>query len=170
MRKEIAAQLFVKEKAKALAKADAVKALADVKAGKKLNDLFPAAKSETGSNPFAFAAETKPEAKATGAFNSASEEIPQLGKEPALKKMIFDMKAAGNIDQVLTVGDTVVVAVVDERKSPSDPDFETQKTQLKTEAVKGKQFEVREGFLKSLKQVGTVVTNDSAIDKIISDS
>lgn len=170
VRKEIALQLFVKEKAKALAKADADKALADVKAGKKLSDLFPAAKSEGGSNPFAFAAETRPEAKETGSFNSAADDIPQLGKEPAVKKMIFDMKAAGTIEQVLPVGDTLVVAVVDERKSPSDPDFETQKTQLKTEAVKGKQFEVREGFLKSLKQVGKVVTNDSAIDKVISDS
>ncbi|MDP1829879.1 MAG: SurA N-terminal domain-containing protein [Archangium sp.] len=166
VRKEIAGQLFVKEKAKGFAKAEAEKALADVKAGKKLVELFPPAKSEGGM----FAMETKPEAKETGSFNSSVEDIPQLGKEPALKKMIFDMKAAGNIEQVLTVGDSLVVAVVDERKSPSDPDFETQKETLKNEAVKGKQFEVREGFLKSLKQVGTVVTNDSAIDKIISDS
>lgn len=166
VRKEIAGQLFVKEKAKGLAKAEADKALAELKAGKKLIELFPPAKSEGGM----FAMETKPEAKDTGSFNSSAEDIPQLGKEPALKKMIFDLKAAGNIEQVLTVGDSLVVAVVDERKSPSDPDFETQKETLKNEAVKGKQFEVREGFLKSLKQVGTVVTNDSAIDKIISDS
>lgn len=166
VRKEIAGQLFVKEKAKGLAKAEADKALADLKAGKKLVELFPPAKSEGGM----FAMETKPEAKDTGSFNSSAEDIPQLGKEPALKKLIFDLKAPGNIEQVLTVGDSLVVAVVDERKSPSDPDFETQKETLKIEAVKGKQFEVREGFLKSLKQVGTVVTNDSAIDKIISDS
>jgi peptidyl-prolyl cis-trans isomerase D len=170
VRKEIAAQLFVKEKAKALAKADADKALADLKAGKKLSELFPAAKSEGGSNPFAFASETKPEAKETGSFNSTVEDLPQLGKEPALKKMIFDLKAPAALDQVIPVGDSLVVATVEERKSPSDPDFETQKVQLKTEAVKGKQFEVREGFLKSLKQSGTVTTNDSAIDKVIGDS
>ena len=112
----------------------------------------------------------KPEAKETGSFNSTSDEIPQLGKEPSLKKFIFDLKAPGVIDSVLPVGETLVVAVVSERKSPSDPDFETQKVQLKTEAVKGKQFEIRESFLKSLKQSGTVVTNDSAIDKVIGDS
>lgn len=170
VKREIAAQLFVKEKAQALAKADAEKALADAKAGKKLSELFPATKTEGGSNPFAFAAETRPEAKETGSFNSTSEDLPQLGKDAALKKRIFDMKAPGLIDQVLTVGDTLVVATVDERKLPSDTDFETQKEQLKTEAVKGKQFEVREGFLKSLKQTGTVVTNDSAIDKVINNS
>ena len=168
VRKEIAGQLFVKEKAKGFAKAEAEKALAEVQKGKKLEELFPPAKNEGGANMFA--AETKPEAKETGSFNSTADDIPQLGKEPALKKTIFEMKAAGNIDHVLSVGDTLVVAVVDERKSPSDPDFDTQKTQLKIEAVKGKQFEVREGFLKSLKQIGTVVTNDSAIDKVIGDS
>ena len=166
VKKEIAGQLFVKEKAKALAKADAEKALAEVKAGKKLIELFPAGKSEGGQ----FAAEQKPESKDTGEFNSSAEDLPMLGKEPALKKTIFEMKAAGLIEQVVPVGDTLVVAVVDERKQPSDADFETQKVQLKTEAVKGKQFEVREGFLKSLKQVGTVVTNDSAINKVIGDS
>ena len=170
VKREIAAQLFVKEKARALAKADADKALAEAKAGKKLAELYPATKTEGGSNPFAFAAETKPEAKETGSFNSTAEDLPQLGKEPALKKMIFDMKAPGLIDQVLNVGDTLVVATVDERKQPSDADFDTQKAQLKTEAVKGKQFEVREGFLKSLKQTGNVVTNDSAIDKVINNS
>lgn len=166
VRKEIAAQLFVKEKAKGFARAEADKALAELKAGKKLAELYPAQKTE-GANPFAFAAETRPEAKETGSFNSSADDVPQLGKDPALKKAIFGMTAPGPIDQVLTVADTLVVAVVDERKSPSDPDFETQKTQLKVEAVKGKQFEVREGFLKSLKQVGSVVTNDSAIEKII---
>ncbi len=170
VKREIAAQLFVKEKARALAKADADKALAEAKAGKKLSELYPASKTEGGSNPFAFAAETKPEAKETGSFNSTAEDLPQLGKEPALKKMIFDMKAPGLIDQVLNVGDTLVVATVDERKQPSDTDFDTQKEQLKTEAVKGKQFEMREGFLKSLKQSGNVVTNDSAIDKVINNS
>lgn len=170
VRKEIAAQLFVKEKSKGFAKAEAEKALAELQKGKKLTELFPAGKAAEGGSPFAFAAETRPEAKETGSFNSTADDIPLLGKEPALKKMIFDLKEAGPIGQVLTVGDTLVVAVVDERKSPSDPDFESQKGQLKIEAVKGKQFEVREGFLKSLKQIGTVVTNDSAIDKVIGES
>jgi len=163
VKKEIAGQLFVKEKAHALAKVDADKALAEAKAGKKLTELFPPSKSEGGM----FAAETKPEAKETGSFPASAEDIPQLGHEPALKKMIFDMKAPGIIDQVLNVGDTLVVASVEERKLPNDADFEKQKEQLKVEAVKGKQFEVREGFLKSLKQSGTVVTFDAAIDKVI---
>ncbi len=170
VKKEIASQLFVKEKARTLAQADADKALADVKAGKTLVELFPAEKKEEGSNPFAFGVATKPEAKETGEFNSATDAMPQLGNEPAVKKLIFDAKAAGVIPQVLSTSDGLVVAVIDARKQPNDADFDAQKTQLQLEAIKGKQFETRESFLKSLKQTGTVVTNDSAIDKVIGES
>lgn len=169
VKKEIAAQLYVKEKSKALAQADADKALADVQAGKKLTELFPA-EAKDGANPFAFGVATKPEAKETGEFNSATEAMPQLGNEPAIKKLIFDAKAAGVIGQVLQSSDGLVVAVIDERKQPNDADFETQKSQLRLEAIKGKQFESREAFLKSLKQLGKVVTNDAAIEKVIGDS
>jgi peptidyl-prolyl cis-trans isomerase D len=56
---------------------------------------------------------------------------------------------------------------VDERKVPSDEDFARQKDQLTLEALKAKQFEVRESFLKALKQSSTVVVNDEAIKKVI---
>lgn len=169
VRKEIAAQLFVKEKARTLAKAEADKALAEVQKGKALTELFPAGKSES-ANPFAVAIETKPEAKETSSFSASVEDIPLLGHEPGLKKLIFAKTAPGALEQVLPMGDGFVVAVVDERKQPSDADFDAQKAQLKVEAIKGKQFEVREGFLKSLKQLGSVVTNDSAIDQVIGES
>lgn len=164
---EIASQLFVKEKAKALAKADAEKALAEVKKGKTLAELFPPAPKKEGESPFAFGQETKPEAKETGEFNSAADAIPQLGALPAVQKQIFDRKEPGLIDQLVEAGDALAVIVVDERKVATDEAFAAQKTQLQLEAVKGKQFEVREAFLKSLKQSGTVVTNDPAINKVI---
>lgn len=170
VKKEIASQLYVKAKATELAQADAQKALTDAQAGKKLAELFPAEKKEDGSNPFAFGVSTKPEAKQTGEFNSATEAMPQLGNEAAIKKLIFTAKSPGVIPQVLQSSDGLIVAVIDERKEPNDADFETQKTQLRLEAIKGKQFETREAFLKSLKQSGTVVTNDAAIEKVIGDS
>lgn len=166
VRTEIAAQLYMKEKAQALAKAAAEKALADVKAGKSLVDLFPAAPKDPNS-PFAFNQETKPEAKQTGEFNSTADAIPQLGSAPDVQKAIFARTDKGLVDQLVTVGDSLAVVVVDDRKVPSDEDFAKQKDQLKIEAIKGKQFEVREAFLKSLKQSGTVVVNDKAIEKVI---
>ncbi len=170
VRQEIAAQLLVKEKARALAKADADKALAALGTGKTLTELFPPEKSDSGANPFAFAAETAPTAKETGEFNASADGVPQIGEAAELKKQIFALTAPATLPQVTELPDGFVVAVVDERKVPSDANFEQQKAQLKLEAVKGKQFEVREGYLKALKQSGTVVTNDSAIDKIVGDS
>ena len=166
VRTEIAAQLFMKEKAEALAKAAAEKALADVKAGKTLVELFPAAPKDPNS-PFAFNQETKPEAKQTGEFSSTADAIPQLGSAPEVQKAIFDKKDKGLVDQLVTIGDAYAVVNVDERKVPSDEDFARQKDQLTLEAIKGKQFEVREAFLKALKQSGTVVVNDKAIEKVI---
>lgn len=169
VKKEIATQLFLKDKAKALAKSEVDKAFAQLEKGKTLSELFPAAPSQNaGGN--SFAAETKPEAKDVGPVLSSAAEIPQLGNESGIKKRIFDMKAPGLIKPALTVGDTFIIASVNERKIPTDADFETQKTQLSLEAIKAKRFEIREGFLKSLKQLGTVVTNDSAIDKVVSGS
>ncbi len=160
---DLANQLMTKEKAKALALAAAQKALAEVKAGKKLGDLFPS----EGSKDNQFAPETKPEAKETGEFNSTVDTIPQLGVAPEVAKAIFARTEAGALDQVYTVGDAAVVITVDDRKLTSDADFEKQKAQLRTEATKGKQYEVREAFLKALKQTGSVVTNQKALDRVV---
>ena len=169
VKKEIAGQLFVKEKAKALAQAEADKALAAVKAGKTLAELFPAEKAET-NNPFGFAAETKPEAKESGELKASDENMGQLGTDAGLKKTIFELKAAGLVDRVVTAGDALLLVNVTERTLPNDEDFARRKAELTVEAVKGKQFEVREAFLKALKQTGTVVTFDAVIEKVIGDS
>jgi peptidyl-prolyl cis-trans isomerase D len=82
-------------------------------------------------------------------------------------KAIFARKEAGVLDQIFTVGDALAVISVTERKMTSDDAFEKQKAELTLQAVKGKQFEVREAFIKSLKQSGTVVTNEKAVDKVV---
>jgi peptidyl-prolyl cis-trans isomerase D len=155
--------LLAREKAKALATAAATKALAEAKSGKKLAELFPPDAEKTNQ----FALETKPEAKETGEFNSTVETIPQLGLAPEASKAIFARTEPGVVDQLVTVGDAVAVVQVDERKLTSEADFEKQKTQLRIEAIKGKQYETREAFLKALKQQGTVVTNQKALDKVV---
>lgn len=165
---DVALQLMTREKAKDLARADAEKALAEAKKGKKLAELFPPPeKKPDENNPLGAAPETRPEAKETGEIVAGTDVIPVLGQSPEAQKAIFARKEPGLIEDLVTVGDAFAVIVVDERKTPSDADFEAQKAQLRLEAIKGKQYEVREAFLKSLKQSGTVVTNDKAIDKVL---
>lgn len=169
---ELAAQLYTKEKAKELAKADAEKTLAELKKGKTLVELFPADAKEDKN--FNFKTETRPEVKETGEFNASADSVPTLGGGATVFKTLMDMKAPGVVDQVLTIDDGpaastsgLAIVTLDERKLPSDEDFVAKKEQLQIEAVKGKQFEVREAFLKALKARGTVTTNDKAIDKVL---
>jgi peptidyl-prolyl cis-trans isomerase D len=174
VKNEIAAALYTKEMARALAKADAEKALAELKKGKTLMELFPADAKDDKSNLFNFKAETKPEVKETGEFNASAESVPTLGGGVATFKLLMDRTEKGVVDSVVVIDDGpaattsgFAVVVLDERKLPSDADFTTRKEQLQVEAIKGKQFEAREAFLKALKAKATVTTNDKAIDKVI---
>lgn len=163
---EIAAQLWTREKAKAIAKAEADKALTAAKGGKALADLFPPAADDGKQGAFRFNAETRPEAIETGEFNTQTLQIPQLGTAPDALKAISDATAPGLLPTVFEVGDGFAVIAIQARSRPSDTEFDAQKAQMKLEAIKGKQFELREAFMKSLKQTGSVVVNDRVIDQL----
>ena len=168
VKNELASQLWVREKAKGLAAAAAEKGLADAKGtakvpAKKLAELFPADAEKANQ----YAPETKPEVKETGEFNSTVESMPQLGLAPELKKEIFAMTVPGLVEHVVTIGNDAMLVQVEVRKLTSDVDFDAQKEKLRVEAIKGKQYETRDAFLKALKQSGTVVTNQKALDKVV---
>lgn len=163
--KEIGAQLLSRQKAKDSARAEAEKALAAVKAGKDLKDLYPPDASEPQGPMAAFKAKSKPEAAETGDFSSSGETVPMLGPAPELAKAVFALERPGALGQVYEVGDGFVVAVVIERKMPSDADFAAQKDQLFLEALKGKQFELRDAYLKALKKSAQVVTNEELVSQ-----
>jgi parvulin-like peptidyl-prolyl isomerase len=165
VRSEIAAQLWTKEKAKAIAKTEADKALSNAKAGKPIKDLYPV-DAEAGPEQFRFTQQTKPEFVATGEFNSTMMSIPQLGTAPVAQKAIFAVNGPQLLDQVFDVGDGYAVIAVDDRKSPSDPDFDVNKAGLRAEAEKAKAIELHEAFLKSLRQSAVIVTNERAVDEV----
>jgi peptidyl-prolyl cis-trans isomerase D len=139
-----------------------------LKKGKTLASQFPTA-AEDKEKDFEKPAPgtVKPQATETGDFNAFAEFIPQFGQDAALLKEIFDRKDAATVERVIAQPDAFVVMQVTERKTPSDTEFEKQRAQLKVEAVKAKQFENRETFLKTLKANGKVITNDVAIAKIV---
>ena len=91
-----------------------------------------------------------------------------MGAVPETQKSIFARTGPGLIEQVVNLGNEgFAVVCVDERKLTSDGEFAKQKTQLQVEAIKAKQYETREAFKKTLKQTGTVVTNQKALDRVI---
>lgn len=164
---EIATQLLIKEKSKAIAKTEAEKSLVELKKGKSLSDLFPADGKAEDSSAFGYAAETKPTLKETAEFNASAESIPSLGASPEVMKAVFARTTAGSVEQLFTVGDALTLVAVTERKLTSDEAFEKTREELTLQAIKGKQYEVREAFLKSLKQSAAIVTNEKAIDKVV---
>jgi hypothetical protein len=116
---ELFTSLVSHYQAEALAQAEADKALAAVKAGKTLAELFPAEKAET-NNPFGFAAETKPEAKESGELKASDENMGQLGTDAGLKKTIFELKAAGLVDRVVTAAREDIAEWLRERAEESE--------------------------------------------------
>jgi peptidyl-prolyl cis-trans isomerase D len=165
VKKEIADQLFKREKASDLAKVEADKALTAVKAGKKLVDLYPKPAEEPPGGQFA-APNAKPAATDTGEFNAGVTAIPQLGMAPEVIKTVFAMEAPGMLDKVYDVNGDMFVIVVNERHKPTDDEYTSQKATLTNEAIKGKQFELREAFVKSLRKQAAVTQNNPAIDKV----
>jgi peptidyl-prolyl cis-trans isomerase D len=164
VKKEIAEQLWRREKASELAKAEADKALAAVKGGKKLAELYPKAAEEVPGGQFAAAA--KPQATDSGDFNAGVAAIPQLGAAPDVIKAVFALEAPAPLDHTFEVGGDTVVIAVNERHKPTDEEYTSQKATLTNEAIKGKQFELREAFVKSLRKQAAVVQNQPAIDKV----
>ncbi|WP_205519752.1 peptidylprolyl isomerase [Pyxidicoccus caerfyrddinensis] len=162
---EIATTLYKQDRAKEQARAEAEKALASVKGGKTLKELFPSEKEQPAL--LRFETETRPEAVETDSFTAEGEAVPHLGPAPELVKAVFAVSAPQPLDQVFPVGEGFVVTQVVERQKPDTAGFDKRKDELRTQAQQAKQIELTESFLKSLKKTGTVVTNTEAIDSVV---
>jgi peptidyl-prolyl cis-trans isomerase D len=163
---EIATTLYKRDKAKELARAEAEKALAAVKGGQALTTLFPPEK-EGQPALLRFETETRPEAVQTDTFTAASTNVPHLGPAPDLLTAVFATQGPQALDQAFPVGEGFVVAQVTERQLPNDANFTQKKDELRQQAVRAKQHEVAESFVKTLRKSGKVETNAAAIDQIV---
>jgi peptidyl-prolyl cis-trans isomerase D len=163
---EIARNLVKQEKAKALARADADKALAAARGGGKLATLFPPEK-EGQPAVKRFQTETKAEAVQTDEFSSSGGSIPNLGAAPEVTAAVFAVQGPQLLDRVFQVNDSFVVVNVDVRKLANDEEFAKEKDKLRAEAVRAKQVEVRESYLKALKKDGQVKMNEDAINNAV---
>lgn len=159
---EISKELYVKAKAKELAKVEAEKALAAVNAGKSLTELFPPS-SETQTQAYRFALETKPESVDTGEFNAGNETLPRVGAAPEIVKDSMALGAPGPLGKVYESGEGYAVVVLTERSRPSEEKLTEQKDQLRGEAMKAKQFELRDAYLKALKASAAITVNEAAV-------
>jgi peptidyl-prolyl cis-trans isomerase D len=163
---EIATSLYKKEQAKTLAKAEADKALASVKGGQALQKLFPV--GAEGPAIQRFETEASPEAVETGSFSAGSDSVhPNLGPTPELITSAFAVQGPQVLEQVFPVGEGFLVAQVTERQKASNEDFDKKKEELREQALRAKQIELEQSYLKALREAGKVVTNTEAIESVV---
>src|SRR5437899_4692337 len=87
VRKQIAADLVKSQKAKEVAKQEAEDALAQLRAGKDLKDLYPLKKTEPGQ--FDFSAFAAPQTTETETFHPMGGYIPGIGQAPKVSAAVF---------------------------------------------------------------------------------
>ena len=80
-------------------------------------------------------------------------------------KKIFQLDAPAVLPELEPSGDGFVVVAVTQRKKASDAEFAADKEKLQHEAMQGKQYELRDSYLKALKKSAQVVTNTEALDR-----
>jgi len=166
---DIARQLYTREKSKELAQREAEKALAAARSGKSLKELYPQTDAQKNDAQKGLAKpplpRNRPTAAETGSFSVASETIPSIGGAPELLADVADLDKPQLLPKLYLAGDAWIVAFATERKRPSESEFTTEKDSLEAEAVRVKQNDLREAFVKALKKNATIVTNQELVGR-----
>jgi peptidyl-prolyl cis-trans isomerase D len=136
VKRDLAEQALLDERAKAAAKADADKALAAAKAGTPLDKQFPAA-AEGGEPPAAPG--SKPRLQKGADINRVGGYIPGIGTSKELVTALFDTVAVGELaDQVYEVSGDFFVVRLTKREEPDMEKFKTEKARIAAELARDK--------------------------------
>jgi len=157
---EIAQILTKRERARALAEADASKALAALKKGTSLATQFLDTKEEDAP---ALEPGEKPRAIDTGSFARTAASIPRLGPSPDLQKDAFAADGPGPLPGLYHSGDALVVAEVTAREKVNDATFAAKKDQLREQALRERQAEAQQSYLTALRKSATVLRNEELV-------
>ncbi|HET9038122.1 MAG TPA: peptidylprolyl isomerase, partial [Myxococcaceae bacterium] len=155
--------LVKKERAAALAEADAKKSAAALQQGTALATQFPDKKDQDAQ---AVEPADRPRALDTGSFPKSSPSIPRLGVAPELHAAGFGMQKPGPLSGVFRSGEAFVVAEVTARQVADEATFLAQKAELREEALRQRQAEVTESYVESLKKSAKIVRNEELVAPI----
>jgi peptidyl-prolyl cis-trans isomerase D len=164
VRKQIAQEQLRAQKGGELAKQKAQEALASVKGGKKLEDLYPAKKTEPGQ--FDFTSFTTPQAQETEPFHPVGGYVPGIGLSPKLSSAVFALTSPGAVpDAPVQDGDTWYVFRLKtrERADPSKLD-DAEKRSLRERLEGQRQGELYQSWLDRLRKKSRIVENVAMLD------
>ncbi len=159
----IAKALLATEKAKALAQGAAESALAKLKAGTALDQLFPPAPvaKKSAQNFFASApVPLTPSVATTSDFHPYGGIIPQLGSVPNVVRAAFSLDATHRVPDHLIV-DQGAYWVIDlrSRERADLSQLPQEKDQLRTELIGEKQSQLLERWVKTLHKGASIEPN-----------
>ena len=161
--KDVAKAWLLAQKAEILARIAAEKTYADLKAGKKLGDLYPAAPSgaDVKANN-----DSNLHIKETGLFSkSSSGAVSQIGSSPELSDEAFKMTTPGSLFSKpwYKVGNVYYVVVFKEAEKADMAKFEKEKASVVEQAVGQKQGAMVQEWIKSLKSGAKINVNESLV-------
>jgi peptidyl-prolyl cis-trans isomerase D len=156
---DIAGLLLKRERARALAGAEAKKALAALTAGKSLAELYPARKESEGG----FEQARTPQVVDTGSFSVSRPFIPQLGPAPELLQAAAAAESVGPLLRVFETGEGFLVAQVTAREHATPASYAAKKEAFRAQALTARQSEVRTSYLEALKKLAKIVTNQQLV-------
>ena len=159
---DIARELLETEAAKKLALGKAREALAQVKAGKKLADLFPAAEGGKKGAAKTFGAEPL-SAQETGLFGQSGGTVPRLGDLPALAAAAFARSAGQALPEVYETAAGPVVAQVKERTRPDPAKYAEQSDEVASQLRSARELQLETAWLKALREAAKVKVNDALL-------
>ncbi|MGZ6125787.1 MAG: peptidylprolyl isomerase, partial [Myxococcales bacterium] len=141
----------------------AEEALAQLRAGKELRDLFPAKKTEPGQ--FDFSAFLTPQTSETETFHPTGGYIPGIGQAPKLSSAVFALTQPGAVPQApVEEGDTWYVFRLKsrERADPSKIDAGELKS-ARDRLIGQKQGALYGKWVESLRKKSKIVENEQVL-------
>ena len=163
VRKQIATEKIRAEKSLALAKQKAQEALAQVKAGKSLKDLYPPKKQEPGQ--FDMSSFLTPQTQSTEPFHPMGGYVPGIGLAPRLSEGVFALSKAGDTPSApIDEGDTAYVFAIKTRER-ADPSkiTDAEKTDLRQRLEVQKQNELYRSWLDQLHKKSRIEENHAVL-------
>jgi peptidyl-prolyl cis-trans isomerase D len=161
--KDLAREVLEIDGAQKIADRRAREALAQARAGKKLEVLFPAAQPGAKKSGPVLGGEPIV-ARDTGLFNPAGDSAPGIGEAPALYAAATAASAAGQtLPDVYATGAGPVVAQVKERLRPDPALYDRQREEVAARLGSRRQAEIETAWLKTLRDGSKIQVNDALL-------
>jgi len=157
---EIAQVLVKKERASALAEADAKKAAAALQKWASLATQFPDKKEKDAES---IDPGDRPRAIDTGSFPKSAPTVPRLGAAPELQAAAFGKDGPGPLPGNYRSGDAFVVAEVIVREKATEANFQAKKAELRDEALRQRQADLQASYVEALKKSAKILKNEELI-------